>query len=133
VADASGKHILVINDTEEILEIFREILEAMGHRVSITTFAPEDLAEVVKVRPDLVIMDLLVGGEKSGWQLAQKMRMSRKTERIPIIVCTAATDQVREQEGWLVANGIKIVLKPFNIDDIELAVTKALRLPDVIA
>jgi DNA-binding response OmpR family regulator len=105
----------------------------MGHRVSITTFAPEDLAEVVKVRPDLVIMDLLVGGEKSGWQLAQKMRMSRKTERIPIIVCTAATDQVREQEGWLVANGIKIVLKPFNIDDIELAVTKALRLPDVIA
>lgn len=133
MADASGKHILVINDTEEILEIFREILEAMGHRVSITTFAPEDLAEVVKVRPDLVIMDLLVGGEKSGWQLAQKMRMSRKTERIPIIVCTAATDQVREQEGWLVANGIKIVLKPFNIDDIELAVTKALRLPDVIA
>jgi DNA-binding response OmpR family regulator len=133
VADASGKHILVINDTEEILEIFREILEAMGHRVSITTFAPEDLAEVVKVRPDLVIMDLLVGGEKSGWQLAQKMRMSRKTERIPIMVCTAATDQVREQEGWLVANGIKIVLKPFNIDDIELAVTKALRLPDVIA
>jgi CheY-like chemotaxis protein len=127
-----SKHILVVNDTEEVLELFRDILTGMGHRVSATTFAPEDLTEVTRVRPDLVIMDLVFGGEASGWQLTQKMRMSRETETIPVIVCTAATREVREQEGWLVANGVKVVLKPFGVTDLELAVTKALELPELL-
>jgi CheY-like chemotaxis protein len=126
------KHILVVNDTEEIIELFRDIIEGMGHRISATTYAPEDLAEVKKVDPDLVIMDLVIDGEKLGWQLTQKMRMARDTEAIPIIVCTAAGDTVREQEGWLTANGIKVVLKPFTVSDLELAIKKALKLPEVL-
>jgi CheY-like chemotaxis protein len=126
------KHILVVNDAEEIVELFRDIIQEMGHRVSATTFAPEDLAEVKKAKPDLVILDLVIDGEKLGWQLAQKMRMSRETEAIPIVICTAATEDVREQEGWLVANAIKVVPKPFTIDDLELAINNALALPDLI-
>lgn len=127
-----AKHVLVVNDTEEIIELFRDIVEGLGFRISATTFAPEDLAAVKKIGPDLVIMDLLIGGETLGWQLLQKMKMSRETDSIPVIVCTAALDSVREQEGWLTSKGVKIVLKPFNIDDIELAITKALALRDVL-
>jgi CheY-like chemotaxis protein len=127
-----GKHILVVNDTEEIVELFRDILEGIGHRVSVATFAPEDLNEVKKHAPDLVILDLMIGAEGQGWQLAQKMRMSPDTAKIPIIICTAALVEVREQEGWLVQQGIKVVLKPFQVDDLELAVTKALKLPDLL-
>ena len=130
---APPKHILVINDTEEVIELFRDILTGMGHGVSATSYAPEDLAEVTKIGPDLVIVDLLFGREESGWQLLQKMRMSRETQDIPIILCTAATKAALEQEGWLAANGIKLVLKPFAVDDLELAVTKALELPKVMA
>lgn len=126
-----SRHVLVVNDTEEVIELFRDILKDMGHRVSATSYAPEDLSEVKKAKPDLVILDLIIDGEKVGWQLAQKMRMSRDTEHIPIIICTAASDAVREQEGWLVANAIKVVLKPFTIDDLELAVTNALALPEL--
>jgi len=129
---AAPKHILVVNDTEEIIELFRDIIEGMGHRMSATTYAPEDLAEVKKAGPDLVIMDIVIEGEKVGWQLAQKVRMSRDTQDIPIIICTAATDTVREQEGWLTANAIKVVLKPFTVDDLELSITKALKLPELL-
>ncbi|HEX2844093.1 MAG TPA: response regulator [Candidatus Limnocylindria bacterium] len=132
-ASEGGKHVLVVNDTEEIIELFREILEGMGHRVTATSYAPDDLAEIQKVEPDLVILDLVMGGEKLGWQLAQKMRMSRDTEDIPIVICTAATEDVREQEGWLTANAIKVVLKPFSVDDLELAVTKALTMTEIVA
>ena len=132
-ASEGGKHVLVVNDTEEIVELFREIIEGMGHRVTATSYAPDDLVEIQKVEPDLVILDLVMGGEKLGWQLAQKMRMSRDTEAIPIVICTAATEDVREQEGWLTANGIKVVLKPFSVDDLELAITKALTLADIVA
>jgi CheY-like chemotaxis protein len=122
----------VVNDTEEIIELFRDIIEGMGHRISATTFAPEELAEVKKAKPDIVIVDLMMDGEARGWQLVQKMRMSPDTAEIPIVVCTAATEAVREQEGWLTANAIKIVLKPFKVDDLELAITKGLELPDLL-
>jgi CheY-like chemotaxis protein len=134
MADANGgRHVLVVNDTEEIIELFRDILEGMGHDCVATTFAPEDLAEVKTAQPDLVILDLMMGGEAQGWQLAQKMRMSPDTAKIPIIVCSAAVDHVREQEGWLTSQAIKIVLKPFGVDDLELAITRALKLPDLVA
>ncbi len=132
-ASEGGKHVLVVNDTEEIVELFREIIDGMGHRVTATSYAPDDLVEIQKVEPDLVILDLIMGGEKLGWQLAQKMRMSRDTEAIPIVICTAATEDVREQEGWLTANGIKVVLKPFTVDDLELAIAKALTMVEIVA
>ena len=128
-AAVGSKHIMVVNDTEEIIELFRDILEGMGHRVTATTYAPDELKEIATREPDLVILDLVIGGERVGWQLAQKMRMSRETESIPIVVCTAATEQVREQEGWLTAQAIKVVLKPFTITELETAVTKALEMP----
>lgn len=133
MAETDPKHILVVNDTEEILELFRDILEGMGHRMSAMSYAPEDLQEVIKIKPELVILDLIMGGEKQGWQLVQKMRMSPETDAIPVIVCSAATEDVREQEGWLAANAVKVVLKPFNVADLEAAVTKAIALPEITA
>jgi CheY-like chemotaxis protein len=131
-ADAAGKHILVVNDTEEIIELFRDIIEGMGHRISAMTYASEDLDEVRRIGPDLAILDFLVGGEGRGWQLVQKLRMAPDMASIPIIVCTAAVTTVREQEGWLLQHGVKVVLKPFSVQELETAITKALDLPDLL-
>jgi CheY-like chemotaxis protein len=129
---APSKHVLVVNDAEEIVELFRDIVEGMGHRFSGTTFAPDDLSEVIKAEPDLVIMDLILNGEKVGWQLVQKMRMSRETQDIPILICTAVTEDVREQEGRLLSQAAHLIAKPFSVDQLELAITKALALPDMV-
>ena len=129
-----GKHVLVVNDTEEILDLFRIILEDLGHRVTAWSFSPDDLSKVTEIQPDLVILDLLMGPtELQGWALLQKMRMSPATEDIPVIVCSAATNWVREQEGWLAANGVKVVLKPFKVDDLERAVGETFGLAEVVA
>ena len=129
-----ARRVLVVNDTEEILELFRDIIEGMGHEMRAMSFAPDDLAHITDLDPDLVILDLVfnTGNEGQGWQLLQKLRMNKATEELPIIVCTAATDQVREQEGWLIARGVKVVPKPFTVDDLETAIAKALRLPELL-
>lgn len=129
----SGKHVLVVNDTEEILDLFRSILEDLGHRMTAWSFSPDDLAKVTEIEPDLIILDLLMGPtELQGWALLQKLRMSPPTEALPVIVCSAATNWVREQEGWLAASGVKVVLKPFKVSDLERAIAQALALPEVI-
>jgi CheY-like chemotaxis protein len=132
VADKGARHALVINDTQEIIELFREIIEGLGHRMTASTFAPDDLTGVLEAKPDLLIIDLMFGSEEVGWQLLQKVRMSPATEKIPVIVCTAATQVVREQEGWLTAKAVKVVLKPFTVADLEQAIGKALDLPTAV-
>lgn len=133
-ADHKPQHVLVVNDTEEILDLFRDILEGMGHRMTAWSFSPDDLAKVTEIKPDLVILDLMMGAtELQGWALLQKIRMSPPTEDIPVIVCSAATNWVREQEGWLTANAVKVVLKPFKVAHLEHAIEQALDLPKVTA
>ena len=133
-SESESRHILVVNDTEEILDLFRDIVEGLGHRMTAWSFSPDDLAKVTEIEPDLVILDLMLGPtELQGWALLQKLRMSPPTQNIPVIVCTAATNWVREQEGWLAANATKVVLKPFTVQHLEHAIRQAFELPAVMA
>lgn len=118
--------ILVVNDTQEILDAFHALLTDEGYEVILYSFAIMDMREIERVKPDLIILDYIFGGEKTGWQMLQKLKMRRSTATIPVIVCTAATTQVREIEGYLQAQGIKLVPKPFNIDTLLEAVSTAL-------
>ena len=118
-----AQHILVINDTQEILELFADILAEEGYRVTTHSYGSQDLAFVQEIKPDLIIADYPpVQREEQGWQLVQKLKMSRETDHIPVIICTTNLKAVRETEGWLAGKGILVVPKPFNIDEILQAV-----------
>ncbi len=112
------KKIMVVNDTQEILDLFRDILEEEGYDVSLYSYAFNDLVEIKRIAPDLIILDYMIGGEDFGWQVLQKLKMDRATANIPIIVCTGAVRQVREMEGHLKDKGVGIILKPFDIEDL---------------
>lgn len=121
---------LVVNDTQEILELFDEILSGMGFEVVLMSYAPRELDRIRAVAPDLIVLDFLLGDrELLGWQLLQKLKMDRRTDSIPIVVCTAAVNTVAEQQGYLTEQGVTVVLKPFNVDQLEDAVRRACSLP----
>jgi len=120
------QHILVINDTQEVLEVMRDLLEDEGYRVTLHSDAIRDIQRIREIAPDMVILDHLMGDEEYGWQIIQKLRLDRDLAQLPIIVCTAAARMVRELEGHLKAKGITVVLKPFDIDDLLNAVRAAL-------
>jgi CheY-like chemotaxis protein len=126
----SGTRVLVVNDTAEILELFADILTGMGLEPVSMSYAPRELDRIRDVQPDLIILDFLMGdGELQGWQLLQKLKMDRSLESIPIVVCTAARNAVLEQQGYLTEQGVIVVLKPFNVDQLEEAVRRALTMP----
>jgi CheY-like chemotaxis protein len=114
--------VLVINDDESILDLFRLILEGEGFEVYSSEEAIENITEVERIQPDLVILDLKLGVQQEGWVMMQKIRMYPPTQHIPMILCTAALNEVREQEGTLQDKGIPVVYKPFGIDELLQAV-----------
>ena len=120
-----SRHVMVVNDTQEILDLFREILEDEGYRVSLYSYAFRDLDEIKQDLPDLLLLDFIIGGEAQGWQLLQKLKLDRQTQNIPVIVCTAAVSLVRELEGHLKEKGVGVILKPFDIDDLLREVNAA--------
>ena len=111
-----AKRILVINDTQEILELFRLLLEEEGYEVILSGVPLQKAAEAEQIHPNLIILDVIFRQEKIGWQMIEMLRMKRTTTSIPIIICTAALNDVQEQEGYLNSQGIRIVYKPFDID-----------------
>jgi CheY-like chemotaxis protein len=127
----AGKRVLIANDTQEILELFKDILEGMGFETVLISFAPREMDQVRQARPDIIILDLIFGGrEVAGWQLLQKIRMDRELERIPVILCTAAVRDVSEQQGYLTEQGVLIVLKPFTVNQLEGALLRAIEMAD---
>ncbi len=123
---AERKHILVVNDTQEILDLFRMILEDEGYRVTALGFAVEDLRKIIDGAPDLVILDLVFDREYVGWQTLQKMKMHRDTEKIPVLVCTAEIRKAQEIQGYLTEKGVGLLLKPFDIDELIVQITRLL-------
>jgi DNA-binding response OmpR family regulator len=119
--------ILVVNDTQEILELFRMLLEEEeGYDVVLSGFPIQQVKEIEHIKPDLIILDLVLGDEKTGMQMLQMLKMQRSTSAIPVLVCTAALQIVREQEGYLVSQGVHVVYKPFEIDDLMANVKQLL-------
>ncbi len=111
--------ILVVNDTQEILELFRMLLEEEeGYDVILSGFPIQQIKEIEQIKPDLIILDLILGDERTGMQMLQMLQMQRSTATIPVLVCTAALQIVREQEGYLVSQGVQVVYKPFDIGDL---------------
>src|SRR6266480_5363000 len=121
-----GKRVLIVNDTQEILELFDEILREMGFEVVLMSFAPRELEQVRNTEADIIILDFIFGQrELEGWQLLQKIRMDPSLEKVPVIVCSAALLEIKQQEGYLTEQGVLVVLKPFTVSQLEEAPRRA--------
>ena len=134
-ADGRQPHVLVVNDTQEILDLMAELLEDEGYRVT-TSLALLDIDKVKALAPDVIVQDLLFEGtQELGWKFLTLVRLDPELARIPLILCTAAVRTVNDPEmaEQLDRQGIRVVLKPFVIEDLLSAITGALTAQALIA
>jgi|GEM_PF-700152 len=125
-----ANHIMVINDVPELVDVLRQVLEDANYRVTVDTFSDFDLevmfANIVKVKPDALVLDLIMGGEMIGWQLLQRIKLDRTQSKLPIVLCTAAARQIGEIGAHLRTMNVAVILKPFDIDALLDAVAQSL-------
>ena len=121
-------HVLVMDDTPVILELLQELLEDEGYRVT-TCRDLLDLPQIRAVQPDLIMQDLRFGGvQEASGQLLTAVRLDPALAHIPIILCTAATREVQDEvmAEQLRRLRVRVVLKPFDIDELLALLAEAL-------
>jgi CheY-like chemotaxis protein len=106
--------------------LFRLILEEEGYEVHISKIAFEEVRDVEKLNPDLIILDIKIGHHNEGLLLLQQLRMYRPTMKIPVLICTAAISVILEQEETLQRKGIPVLYKPFDVDELIYMVQQRL-------
>lgn len=128
------KRILVLNDSQEILQLFNDILEGEGgYEVRLlAALSTQTIDKVKEHEPDLIISDHVFGEEKIGWDVVQKIRMDRDLADVPVIICSAAVKELREMEGLLKEKNVGLLYKPFDIDEL-LALVKQQLGDEVVA
>ncbi len=125
---AEGKpSIAVINDDTAFLGLMEELLEKEeGYDVRVCREADRAYEFVKSLRPNLVILDIRVGHEESGWTILELLTLDPTTRPIPVIVCSAAVHSLIEHQQLLQQYGCEVLAKPFDLDALLRKVREAL-------
>ena len=119
-------HVLVIDDTPEIRDLFQDVLDEEGYRVTLAADVPDDLNALRRLAPDLLLLDYSFSGTGAGWRLLNALKADAGLATLPVVLCTAAHEAVRERKDALRAWNVRVVLKPFELNDLVAALADAL-------
>jgi DNA-binding response OmpR family regulator len=86
------KHIFVIEDEKDILDVLEYNLKREGFRVSTSSDGKEALKMVRKDKPDLVLLDIMLP-EIDGLEICRILKSESSTHTIPIIMVTAKEEE----------------------------------------
>ncbi len=115
-----GKKVLLVEDELNIVEAIRFLLSREGWEVH-THENGADAANVIRsLKPDLVILDLMLPG-KSGFDILEELRAEDDTTDLPVLMLTAR-GQKRDREVAEKAGVSRFMTKPFSNAEVLTAV-----------
>ncbi len=117
--------ILVVDDEQRIIDLARMYLEQDGFRVSSTTNGTAARRMILKEKPNLVVLDLMLPG-MDGLEVCRRVR---EESDVPIIMLTARNDDIDKIVG-LELGADDYLTKPFNPRELVARIRAILRRAD---
>ncbi|MGA1867410.1 MAG: PAS domain S-box protein [bacterium] len=119
----TDKRIMLVEDSAIVLRDLHNSLVNLGYHISsAVTSAEEAIENAYKERPDLIIMDILLGGEMTGIEAAVEIRNHL---HIPVIFLSAYDDSKMLDEAKI-TEPYGYLLKPFSERELHIAIDMAL-------
>jgi CheY-like chemotaxis protein len=119
------KTIVYVDDEQELIDLVGMILRLRGFRVVGALGGCEGLEVIRRVKPDLVLLDLMMP-DMSGDQVYRCLKNDNTLKHIPVVITTADAAQKTRTlyEQLLKANGF--VPKPFSLRELADTIERAL-------
>jgi two-component system response regulator AtoC len=118
--------IAVVNDDTVFLDMMAAVLQEQEYDVRIYREADHAFEQLRADPPGLIILDIRMETPESGWNLLELLTLDRVTYRVPIVVCSAAIQDLRSHQEWLSDHGIQVLPKPFDIDELYACVERSI-------
>lgn len=107
------KRILIVEDHADIRRLIRMTLEFEGHQIHETVNAEEGLEAVKRLRPELLLLDVMMPGSMDGLALCRLVK-SDPALGGPWVVLLTARGQRQDIEAGMMAGADAYLLKPFS-------------------
>ena len=128
-ADDAPETILVVDDSQEILDLVRYTLEGVGFRVVTALDGQEALDTVDRHRVNdpihLVVLDVMMPG-MTGFEVCEHLKKDIATAFLPVLILSARGDQAHIKSGFK-AGADDYLPKPFDPEELELRIRALLR------
>jgi two-component system, cell cycle response regulator DivK len=111
-----AKQVLIVEDNERSMKLFRDVLEVTGYRTLEATTAAQALELAQRHLPDVVLMDVRLP-DVDGVEALRKIRTDARTAFLPVVAVTAqAMDGDRER--FLQAGFDAYLAKPVDVTEL---------------
>ena len=84
-----GRLVLLVDDEADQVEMYQLALEVAGYDVIAAYTGEDGIARARGHTPDAIVLDVRLP-DISGWEVCAVLRADARTERIPVIILTAA-------------------------------------------
>jgi CheY-like chemotaxis protein len=118
----TGRKVVVVEDNELNMKLFREVLESSGYRMLEAGTGERAVALTTEHRPDLVLMDIHLP-DIDGVEALRMLRAGERTASIPVLALTAQAME-GDRERFLASGFDGYLSKPVNIADLLDAVRR---------
>ena len=118
------KKILVVDDEQDMVMALKVRLKANGYNVVFASDSVQAFTIANKENPDLIILDIVIPGG-GGFVVAERLKQSAATHRIPIIFLTGIQGG-QERAYKLGASGY--LMKPYQPEELMETIDNALEI-----
>jgi two-component system cell cycle response regulator DivK len=109
----AGECVLVVEDNEKNMKLFRDVLQAKGYAAIEATSGEEAVELAAEHLPDLILMDVQLPG-MDGIEALGHIRADERTAAIPVVALTAQA-MSGDRERFLEAGFDGYISKPVNV------------------
>jgi len=117
-----ARKILLADDRLTAQNMGRRILSDAGYEVTTVNNGSAALKKIAESKPDLIVLDVYMPGY-GGLEVCQRLRESRETARIPVLLTVGKLEPFKPEEARRVRADAFIV-KPFEASELLTALTK---------
>jgi DNA-binding response OmpR family regulator len=128
MTDAPRTRVVITNHDPVFLELLQQLLQEEGYDALVPPQLSDPYPFIKEVLPAVVLLDAPFRQETAALGVLDKLRLDPDTAAVTVVVCSTSPQELQGLEHRL-TEGLYLLAKPFDLEQLLTIVMEALRLP----